>query len=71
MLAIIAVALVSTYQALFDLAPDFMAAPLWRGSALTVAFLLGNLSLIVPVAFAWWMIRSDKAGGESFDTSHH
>jgi len=69
-LAVIAVILVSAYQALFFLAPGLMRAPLWPGSALTVAFLLGNLSLVIPVVFGWWMIATDKPDGETFDASH-
>jgi hypothetical protein len=69
-LAVLAVILVSAYQALFFLAPDVMGAPLWPDSALTVALLLGNLSLVIPVVFAWWMIAADKPDGETFDTPH-
>lgn len=70
-LAVVAVVLVSIYQAMFFLAPDAMGAPLWEGSALTVAFLLGNLSLAIPVAFGWWMIAADKPDGDTFDASDH
>lgn len=65
------VGVVSAYQALYFLAPEFLAIPLWRGSALTMAFLLGTLSIAVPVVAGWWMIRGDEAGGESFDAGHH
>lgn len=70
-LAVLAVVLVSIYQAMFFLAPGVMAAPLWDGSALTVAFLLGNLSLVLPVAFGWWMIAGDQAETETCDSSRH
>ncbi len=66
----IAVALVSAYQALYFLAPDFLATPLWGGSYLTVAFLLGTLSVAIPVVVGWWMIQGDKADGEIFDVTH-
>lgn len=66
----IAVILVSAYQALYFVAPDFLAAPLWDGSYLTVAFLLGTLSVAIPVAAGWWMIQGDKAEGETFDVTH-
>lgn len=69
-LAVLAVILVCAYQALFFLAPGVMSTPLWPGGALTVAFLLGNLSLVIPVVFGWWMIAADKPDGETFDASH-
>jgi hypothetical protein len=69
-LAVLAVIFVSAYQALFFLAPGVMSALLWPGSALTVAFLLGNLSLLIPVVFGWWMIAADTPDGETFDASH-
>ena len=68
---VIAVALVSAYQSLYFLAPEFLGRPLWHGSHLTIAFLLGTFSVAIPVATGWWMIRGDEAGGETFDTSHH
>jgi hypothetical protein len=68
---VIAVALVSAYQAMYFLAPDILAIPLWEGSSLTYAFLLGTLSLLIPIAIGWWMIHTDKTDGESFHTSHH
>lgn len=69
-LAVLAVIFVSAYQALFFLAPGVMSALLSPGSALTVAFLLGNLSLLIPVVFGWWMIAADTPDGETFDASH-
>ncbi len=70
-MAVLAVILVCLYQAMFFLAPEVLAQPLWAGSALTLAFLFGNLSLGVPVAFAWWMIRTDVADSETHDVSGH
>jgi hypothetical protein len=70
-LAVLAVALVSSYQYMFFAAPDLLALPLWSGSALTLAFLLGNLSLAVPVGFAWWIIQADTSGGESYAVREH
>lgn len=70
-LAVLTVVLAGLFMALFYLAPDLLARPLWEGGALTVAFLLGTLSLAVPVAIAWLIIRHDRAGGETFDTTHH
>jgi hypothetical protein len=67
----IAVFLVSAYQALYFLAPGFLAIPLWEGSYLTMAFLLGTLSLVLPVVIGWWMIRGDKADSETFDVTQH
>ncbi len=69
--AILAVVIVAGFQALYYLAPDVLARPLWDGANLTLAFLLGTLSLAIPVAIAWWMIRADTADGETFDTSQH
>ena len=69
--AVLAVAIIAAYQAMHYLAPDFLAQPLWEGADLTIAFLLGSLSLFIPVAIAWWMIRGDTADGETFDTAHH
>jgi hypothetical protein len=66
----IAVGLVSAYQALYFVAPEFLAIPLWDGSHLTVAFLLGTLSVALPVGVGWWMIRGDKGDGEVFDVTH-
>ncbi|MGE4062217.1 MAG: hypothetical protein AB7E79_02520 [Rhodospirillaceae bacterium] len=68
---VIAVAVVSAYQSLYFLAPDFLAIPLWEGSSLTIAFLLGTLSVAIPVAVGWWMIKEDKADVETFDVTHH
>ena len=70
-LAVFAVVIVSLYQALFFAAPEILAQPLWTGSGLTLAFLLGSLSLIIPVAVAWLIIRTDTADDETFDTSRH
>lgn len=70
-LAVISILLVSTYHALFFHGQGLLAAPLWTGSALTFAFLLGVLSLAVPIAFAWWMIAGDRTDGERFETSDH
>ena len=70
-LAVLAVLLAALFQGLFYVAPGFLASPLWDGSALTVAFLLGTLSLALPVVIAWWAIRGDKSGGETFDTTSH
>jgi len=70
-LAVIAVLLVSIYQTLFFYGQGALAVPLWAGSALTLAFLLGVLSLIVPITFAWWMIAGDKTDGERFESSDH
>lgn len=66
-----AVALVAAYQALYFLAPAFLARPLWEDSSLTLAFLLGTLSIVIPVAVGWWMIRGDAPSGETFDTADH
>jgi hypothetical protein len=68
---VIAVLVVSAYQALYFLAPDFLAIPLWPGSSLTYAFLLGTLAIVIPVAVGWWMIRSDAPDGETYDTTDH
>lgn len=70
-LAVLTVILAGVFMALFYVAPDLLVRPLWEGSALTVAFLLGTLSLAVPVFVAWAIIRPDRAGGETFDTTHH
>lgn len=70
-LAVLTVILAGLFMALFYVAPDLLAQPLWQGSALTVAFLLGTLSLAVPVIVAWAIIHPDRAGGETFDTTHH
>ncbi len=70
-LAVLTVALAALFMALFYIAPDLLARPLWQGGALTVAFLLGTLSLAVPVVVAWLIVRHDRAGGETFDTTHH
>lgn len=70
-LAVLTVILAGLFLALFYAAPDLLARPLWEGGALTVAFLLGTLSLAVPVAIAWAIIRADRADGETFDTTHH
>jgi hypothetical protein len=69
--AVLAVVLIAAFQAMYYLAPDVLARPLWDGATLTLAFLLGTLSLAMPVAIAWWMIRADTADGETFDTTDH
>jgi hypothetical protein len=69
--AAVAVVLVSGFQALFYLAPAFLAKPLWEGGTLTVSFLLGTLSVAVPVAVGWLIIRADKTGGDTFDIARH
>ena len=70
-LAVLTVALAAFFMALFYIAPDFLARPLWPDSALTVAFLFGTLSLAIPVGIAWLIVRHDRAAGETFETTHH
>jgi hypothetical protein len=69
--AVVAVILVCAFQALFYLAPEVLAKPLWEGSAVTLSFLLGTLSIAVPIAVGWVIIHADSSDGESFDTSRH
>ncbi|MGE3335967.1 MAG: hypothetical protein AB7I36_20190 [Rhodospirillaceae bacterium] len=47
--------------------------PLWPGAALTVAFLLGTLSIFIPVLVAWFIAAADKPVGadETYETSQH
>lgn len=70
-LAVLTVVLAGIFIALFYVAPGLLARPLWEGSALTFAFLFGTLSLVVPVVIAWVIIRKDRAGGETYETTHH
>lgn len=70
-LAVLTVVFAGVFQALFYIAPDLLARPLWEGATLTVAFLLGTLSLAAPVAVAWAIIARDRDGGETFDVTHH
>lgn len=70
-LAVITVAMAGVFMALFYVAPDLLARPLWEGAALTIAFLLGTLSLAVPVAVGWLIISPDRDSGEAFDVTHH
>ncbi len=69
-LAVLTVILAGLFMALFYVAPGLLARSLWNGSALTVAFLLGTLSLAVPVVIAWLIIRGDRPDGATFDTAH-
>lgn len=70
-LAVLTVILAGGFLALFYIAPDLLARPLWDGATLTVAFLLGTLSLAVPVTVAWVIIARDRAGTETFETTRH
>lgn len=71
LLAIITVILVCVFQALFYFAPEFLATPLSPGGALTLSFLLGTLSIVVPIAVGWLIIHTDKSDGETHDSSRH
>jgi hypothetical protein len=72
-LAIIAIASGFLFLAMWYLAPAVLEKPLWAGSALTVAFLLGTLSIVVPVLVAWLIAAADKAATaeETYETSDH
>ena len=62
LMAILAVAIAAVFQLLLYVAPAFLSRPLWDGAALTLAFLFGSISVAIPVAIAWWIIRTDNPG---------
>jgi uncharacterized membrane protein (DUF485 family) len=72
-LAVTAVVLIALFQAIWYIAPDVLAQPLWSGSALNIGFLLGTLSMLVPVVVAWLIVKpdSDRPDDETFETSNH
>lgn len=72
-LAAIAIASGFIFLAMWYLTPAFLEKPLWPGASLTVAFLLGTLSVFIPVLVAWFIAAADKpaTAEETFETSHH
>jgi hypothetical protein len=68
---ITAVLLAAVYQALWYVAPEFLAQPLWPGTALTVAFPLGTIAILAPAVLAWLMASKDIASTERFHSSGH
>lgn len=72
-LAVIAIASGFLFLAMWYVTPAVLEKPLWAGSALTVAFLLGTLSIVVPILVAWLIAASDKpaTAEETYETSDH
>ncbi len=64
-LAVLAIAIAAVFQGMWDFAPHFLETPLWPGASLTLALLLGFLSLVAMVSIAWLMCRADGKGGQS------
>ena len=73
LLAASSILLTAAYQSLWYLAPQLLAHSLWAGSALNVGFLLGTLSICVPIFIAWLIVRSDRQSPsrETFEVSDH
>jgi hypothetical protein len=69
----LAIILAVAYQSLWYIAPGLLAQPLWPGSALSIAFVLGMLSLLAPILIAWLLIRHDASSGEAekYETFGH
>ena len=66
------VMLVGVYQALWYVAPDFLEVPLWHGSTLTASFILGALSLSIPIAAVWFIVWKDpKTTSKRYETSDY
>ncbi len=72
-LAVTTILLTAIYQATWYVAPQLLALPLWSGSALNVGFILGTLSIAVPILTAWLMVRDDRAAtpSEQYETNNH
>ncbi len=72
-LAVVAIASGFIFLAMWYLTPGVLEKPLWPGAALTVAFLLGTLSIFIPVLVAWFITAADKSVGadETYETSDH
>lgn len=69
---IAAVMLVGIYQALWYVTPGFLEVPLWSGSYLTASFILGALSLLIPIAAVWLIVWKDpKKPTKTYETSGH
>ena len=58
---LLALALAALYQALWWLAPDVMAAPLWSGATIPVSVPLGVIAIYMPLLLAWACIRRDRS----------
>jgi len=73
LLAAASILLTATYQSLWYFAPQLLAHSLWTGSALNLGFLLGTLSIWVPIFIAWLIVRSDhqSPSRETFEVSEH
>jgi uncharacterized membrane protein (DUF485 family) len=59
LLSLVLVVLAALFELAMYNAPEFLSRPLWEGSALTVALLLGFLSFLIPVVTAWLICRND------------
>lgn len=72
-LAALAVVLTLIFQSTWYIAPEILSYPLWEGATLNLGFLLGSISLVVPVAIAWWCMHDDKpaSSDDIHETSHH
>ncbi len=57
--ALIVIALAAIFETVMYSAPGVLARPLWAGSALTLALVLGFLSFLIPVVIAWLICRQD------------
>ncbi|MSO72594.1 MAG: hypothetical protein EXQ84_03145 [Rhodospirillaceae bacterium] len=57
--AVIVIALAGVFETVMYSAPGVFARPLWAGSALTLALVLGFLSFLIPVVIAWLICRKD------------
>jgi hypothetical protein len=67
----VSIALAALYQSLWYLAPDFLTIALWRGGTLTIAFALGTLAILAPIASAFYIAGRDAPTDEVFEISHH